>query len=79
MQSEYEKIRQTTINAARELGKYDFDTVVHFFDTGLFDENHSVQRAVNNDKINIENNTLPRIIKGYDSLVIIPKLTPAEF
>ena len=44
--SENEKVRQTTINAAGELGKTDFDAVVHFFDKGLFDEHHSVRNAV---------------------------------
>ncbi|MEX0314494.1 MAG: HEAT repeat domain-containing protein [Allomuricauda sp.] len=46
MQSKREKVRQTAVNAAGELGKTDFDTVVHFFDTGLFDEHHSVRNAV---------------------------------
>ncbi|WP_420320070.1 HEAT repeat domain-containing protein [Flagellimonas sp.] len=46
LQSENEKVRQTTVNAAGELGKTDFDAVVHFFDTGLFDEHHSVRNAV---------------------------------
>ncbi|MGX1929677.1 HEAT repeat domain-containing protein [Flagellimonas sp. 2504JD4-2] len=46
MRSEHEKVRQTSINAAGELGKTDFDAVVHFFDTGLFDEHHSVRNAV---------------------------------
>ena len=40
------KIRQTTINAAGELGKTAFETVEHFFDIGLFDEHHSVRNAV---------------------------------
>ncbi len=43
---EKEKIRQTTINAAGEIGKIDFESVVHFFDKGLFDEHHSVRNAV---------------------------------
>ncbi len=46
LQSENEKVRQTTINAAGELGKRDFEAVVHFFDTGLFDDHHSVRNAV---------------------------------
>lgn len=46
LQSENEKVRQTTINAAGELGKLDFEAVVHFFDTGLFDDHHSVRNAV---------------------------------
>lgn len=44
--SELEKIRQTTINAAGELGKTNFENVEHFFDKGLFDEHHSVRNAV---------------------------------
>ncbi len=40
------KIRQTVINTAGEIGKYNFDIVQHFFDTGLFDEHHSVRNAV---------------------------------
>ncbi len=40
------KVRQTTVNAAGEIGKNDFDIVKHFFDKGLFDEHHSVRNAV---------------------------------
>ena len=40
------KIRQTVINAAGEIGKTDFETVQHFFDTGLFDPHHSIRNAV---------------------------------
>lgn len=40
------KIRQTSINAAGEIGKTDFELVQHFFDKGLFDEHHSVRNAV---------------------------------
>lgn len=40
------KIRQTSVNAAGEIGIRDFETVVHFFDTGLFDAHHSVRNAV---------------------------------
>ncbi len=40
------KIRQTTINAAGEIGIKDFQAVQHFFDKGLFDEDHSVRNAV---------------------------------
>lgn len=40
------KIRQTVINAAGEIGKSDFEVVQYFFDTGLFDEHHSVRNAV---------------------------------
>ena len=46
LQSDNEKVRQTTINAAGELGKLNFEAVVHFFDTGLFDDHHSVRNAV---------------------------------
>ncbi|PBQ31114.1 hypothetical protein CNR22_04825 [Sphingobacteriaceae bacterium] len=40
------KIRQTVINAAGEIGKSDFESVQHFFDTGLFDVHHSPRNAV---------------------------------
>ncbi len=40
------KTRQTSINAAGEIGKNDFVVVKHFFDTGLFDKHHSVRNAV---------------------------------
>jgi hypothetical protein len=45
-QSDNEKVRQTSINAAGEIGIIEFDKVAHFFDTGLFDEHHSVRNAV---------------------------------
>lgn len=41
-----EKVRQTAVNAAGEIGKYHFEPVQHFFDTGLFDAHHSVRNAV---------------------------------
>ncbi len=44
--SEQEKVRQTVINAAGELGKLNFDAVEHFFDCGLFDQHHLVRNAV---------------------------------
>ena len=40
------KIRQTSINAAGEIGKHDFECVQHFFDKGLFDPHHSPRNAV---------------------------------
>lgn len=40
------KIRQTVINAAGEIGKIDFASVQHFFDTGLFDKHHASRNAV---------------------------------
>lgn len=40
------KIRQTTINAAGEIGIKDFEAVEYFFDTGLFDAHHSPRNAV---------------------------------
>lgn len=40
------KIRQTVVNAAGEIAKTDFAAVQDFFDTGLFDEHHSVRNAV---------------------------------
>lgn len=46
LKSDNEKIRQTTINAAGEIGKFHFEAVREFFDIGLFDEHHSVRNAV---------------------------------
>ena len=46
LKSDNFKIRQTTINAAGEIGIKDFEKVEHFFDIGLFDEHHSVRNAV---------------------------------
>ncbi len=39
-------VRQTTVNAAGEIGKKDFAVVQPFFDKGLFDEHHTVRNAV---------------------------------
>jgi hypothetical protein len=41
-----EKIRQTVVNAAGEIGKTDFHIVQTFFDKGLFDDHHIVRNAV---------------------------------
>lgn len=41
-----DKVRQTAMNAAGEIAKFDFGMVSHFFDTGLFDVHHSVRNAV---------------------------------
>jgi HEAT repeat protein len=46
LQNEDFKIRQTTINAAGEIGMSDFESVVHFFEKALFDIHHSVRNAV---------------------------------
>ncbi|GJM27694.1 MAG: hypothetical protein DHS20C17_03290 [Cyclobacteriaceae bacterium] len=46
LDSESDKVRQTSINAAGEIGKFDFDRVRDFFDKGLFDNHHSVRNAV---------------------------------
>ena len=40
------RIRQTTINAAGEIGKQDFAIMQYFFDKGLFDPHHSPRNAV---------------------------------
>lgn len=40
------KVRQTAINAAGEIGKKDFSSVQHIFDTGLFDAHSSPRNAV---------------------------------
>ena len=44
--SHNEKIRQTGVNAAGEIGINEFGCVEHFFNNGLFDEHHSVRNAV---------------------------------
>ena len=40
------RVRQTAINAAGEIGLKEFELVESIFDTGLFDEHHSVRNAV---------------------------------
>ena len=40
------KIRQTSINAAGEIGMREFECVEYFFDQGLFDQDHTVRNAV---------------------------------
>jgi HEAT repeat protein len=44
--SENEKIRQTAINAAGEVGIVDFKPIEKLMEQGLFDEHHSVRNAV---------------------------------
>lgn len=39
-------VRQTTINAAGEIGMKQFDVVAELMDKGLFDEHHAVRNAV---------------------------------
>jgi len=46
LKSDIDKVRQTVINSAGEIGKFHFDLVQEFFDTGLFDNHHSVRNAV---------------------------------
>ena len=43
---DYEKVRQTVVNAAGEIGKFHFDKIQEFLDIGLFDRHHSVRNAV---------------------------------
>jgi HEAT repeat protein len=40
------KVRQTVINTAGEIGKFNFQVVQHYFDIGLFDLHHSPRNAV---------------------------------
>ena len=40
------KVRQTVINTAGEIGKFDFATVAPFFDEGLSDPHHAPRNAV---------------------------------
>jgi hypothetical protein len=44
--SEKEKIRQTCINVAGEIGMVDFDVIADLMKQGLFDEHHIVRNAV---------------------------------
>ena len=44
--SDNEKIRQTVINAAGEIGIIDFNPIEKLMELGLFDEHHSVRNAV---------------------------------
>ncbi|WP_040280596.1 HEAT repeat domain-containing protein [Psychroserpens damuponensis] len=46
MQSHDELVRQTVVNAAGEIGKFHFDKIQSFMDTGLFDDHHRVRNAV---------------------------------
>ncbi len=46
LKNDNEKVRQTAINAAGEIGMYDFDVIAHMMETGLFDTHHSVRNAV---------------------------------
>lgn len=41
-----EKVRQTIINSAGEIGIGDFEPIEHLMERGLFDEHHSVRNAV---------------------------------
>ncbi len=41
-----EKVRQTAVNGAGEIGMYDFGVIEHIMEKGLFDEHHSVRNAV---------------------------------
>ncbi|MBS1686544.1 MAG: HEAT repeat domain-containing protein [Bacteroidetes bacterium] len=44
--AENEKVRQTVINAAGEIGMREFEVIEGFMDKGLFDTHHSVRNAV---------------------------------
>ena len=46
LKNENEKVRQTAVNAAGEIGMVDFDVIEHIMETGLFDAHHSVRNAV---------------------------------
>lgn len=46
MRSKHENVRQTVINAAGEIGIFDFKVIEQLMKTGLFDEHHSVRNAV---------------------------------
>ena len=68
MKSDDELIRQTVINAAGEIGKFHFEKIQHFMDTGLFDNHHRVRNAViGSIKKMGERNPIPVLAwaKGY--------------
>lgn len=44
--SENDKVRQTAINAAGEIGMFDFAPIEHLMELGLFDTHHSIRNAV---------------------------------
>ncbi len=46
LSSEVDKVRQTVVNSAGEIGKCHFNLVQDFFDCSLFDQHHSVRNAV---------------------------------
>ena len=46
MKSDDELVRQTVVNTAGEIGKFYFDKIQYFMDTGLFDNHHRVRNAV---------------------------------
>ncbi|WP_394748439.1 HEAT repeat domain-containing protein [Spongiimicrobium salis] len=46
LRADLEKIRQTVVNAAGEIGMLHFKEVQAFFDTALFDSHHTVRNAV---------------------------------
>lgn len=46
LSSENEKVRQTTINSAGEIGILNFSSIEKLMERGLFDNNHSVRNAV---------------------------------
>ena len=46
LKNDNEKVRQTAINAAGEIGIYDFDVIERMMEAGLFDSHHSVRNAV---------------------------------
>ena len=46
LNSNIDKVRQTVVNAAGEIGRFHFEKVQEFFDIGLFDKHHSVRNAV---------------------------------
>ena len=46
MENENEKVRQTAVNAAGEMGMVDFGVIEHIMEKGLFDSHHSVRNAV---------------------------------
>lgn len=64
--SEKEKVRQTCINAAGEIGMLHFDAIADLMKQGLFDEHHIVRNAViGSIKKMSEKNPVPTLAFAY--------------
>ncbi|SFJ76709.1 hypothetical protein [Myroides guanonis] len=64
--SAYLKIYKPFFNIAK-------DETWHLFDLQPF------KKAISENKLSVENVMLSRVIKGYDYLIVVPRITPAKF